>query len=622
MKRWWQTYTVLISVGALLSGLAVLGLLQYRWLTQINAAESEKEHARVQEQADRFASDLNRTLQSVYTNFQASTTDWSDDGAKVINERLDYWKTNSEYPALVKDVYFFKPDEGEPAKHLDLATRELVNEPLPDDLAGVSKSAYDDKPLASADAEHFALFIPIIDPQPRLTNVTFRRDSIDKPRPEIKRDLERISKPFGYIVVRLDESVIKEKIIPDLTAKYFGDGDYNVGVADNNGRSLTAMTISGNADGAAGVFDLSPDKFMIFMNRTAVPATSVTASTASDGAKKTIVLDSHVESRVVTGDGDAKGKMTVTGIKLQGTTADRVFSTTTSDAAGKPPWLLQVQHISGSLDNYFASVLRKNLAIGFGLLMLIAVAVGAVIISTFRMRMLAQKQVDFVSSVSHEFRTPLAVIYSAGENLADGVTRDHEQVTGYGEMIKAEGRKLSAMVEQILDLAGANAGKRKFDLKPTDLNSVIETAVEDCRPLIDAKQMMVESDVPELPPIIADRTAITQAMQNLIANSIKYSNGSNWIRISAKGLEDKVAVSVEDRGIGISRGELKQIFEPFYRSRVVVDAQIHGNGLGLSIVRQILDAHGGDIKVASELGKGSVFTIELPLTAGQNAADG
>ena len=98
----------------------------------------------------------------------------------------------------------------------------------------------------------------------------------------------------------------------------------------------------------------------------------------------------------------------------------------------------------------------------------------------------------------------------------------------------------------------------------------------------------------------------------MIANSVKYNNGNSWINVSAQNGGGKIKIMIEDGGLGISKSDQRQIFEPFFRSRAVVDAQIHGNGLGLSLVRQIVAAHKGKVNVESELGKGSKFTIELP----------
>ena len=224
--------------------------------------------------------------------------------------------------------------------------------------------------------------------------------------------------------------------------------------------------------------------------------------------------------------------------------------------------------------------------------------------SSQRAKMLAQRQVEFVSSVSHEFRTPLAVIYSAGENLADGVAKEQTQVSRYGDLIKGEGKKLSRMVEQILEFAGANSGKKKYDLREVDVIEIIEKAIAECEPMIKENNFTVEREIAgDLPKIIADKNALSQAFQNLIANSIKYSNGNGWLKISAKNGGGKIKIVVEDKGIGISAKDLRHIFEPFYRAKSVVDEQIRGSGLGLSLVKQTVEAHGGRVSAESELKK-------------------
>jgi len=241
----------------------------------------------------------------------------------------------------------------------------------------------------------------------------------------------------------------------------------------------------------------------------------------------------------------------------------------------------------------------------------------AILISAMRSRRFAQRQIDFVSSVSHEFRTPLAVIYSAGENLADGVAKETGQVARYGDLIKGEGKKLSTMVEQILEFAGANSGKQKYSFSPVDVREVVQNALGECRPLIESGGFKVETDFQnDLPGVSADKTSLSTAIQNLIANAVKYSNGSAWIKVSATNGGGRVKISVEDKGIGIASGEQRQIFEPFYRVKQVVDAQISGNGLGLNLVKKIVEAHGGKVSVESTVGTGSKFTIELPQEAG------
>jgi two-component system, OmpR family, phosphate regulon sensor histidine kinase PhoR len=169
------------------------------------------------------------------------------------------------------------------------------------------------------------------------------------------------------------------------------------------------------------------------------------------------------------------------------------------------------------------------------------------------------------------------------------------------------------MVEQILEFAGASSGRQKYSLTPTNVEQVIRDAVTECGSILESGGFSIETELPfGLPEVMADGSALSRAIQNLIVNAAKYSNGSKWIRVAASNGDRRVRITVEDKGIGIASDELGQIFEPFYRSKQVVDAQISGNGLGLNVVKKIVDAHGGKVSAESELGSGSKFTIELP----------
>jgi signal transduction histidine kinase len=234
---------------------------------------------------------------------------------------------------------------------------------------------------------------------------------------------------------------------------------------------------------------------------------------------------------------------------------------------------------------------------------------------------------EFVSAVSHEFRTPLSVICSAGENLADGVIDSNSQTKKYGELIRNEGRRLSEMVEQVLEFAGARSGRQGIQLRPVEIRSVIEDALTSYQPVIEEKGYIVEQKIEsDLPLVAADGAALRRSLQNLLSNAMKYESEHRWIGIRAQSATNatggEVQVIVEDHGIGIDSDEASHIFEPFYRGRDVVESQIHGNGLGLSLVKQVIEAHHGTVSVVSVKGEGSTFTLHLPVINAKSDGNG
>ncbi|MEO8074623.1 MAG: HAMP domain-containing sensor histidine kinase, partial [Acidobacteriota bacterium] len=375
----------------------------------------------------------------------------------------------------------------------------------------------------------------------------------------------------------------------------------NQTVFQTNGENVTSP------DSTAKIFSLKPNNFTFIRKND--------GDISSDSQVKkenTFIYNKNFSTKTVTSE---KNKVLTVNIKKADEEKPRIAIFEGNGENFDGIWTLNLQHSDGSLEQFVTNTRRRNLAVSFGILSLLAASVALIFISAQRSKKLAQRQLDFVSSVSHEFRTPLAVIYSAGENLTDGVVNSQNQISKYGNLIKGEGRKLTAMVEQILEFAGARSGKRKYDFRRTNIEEIIENALAECQSLIDEKEFILEREISgELPEISADSNALSHAIQNLIINSIKYSNGNRRLKITAKNGGGDLEISVEDKGIGISKKDLTHIFEPFYRSKAVVDEQIHGNGLGLSLVKQIVEAHKGKIKVESELEKGSRFTIHLPLS--------
>ena len=169
---------------------------------------------------------------------------------------------------------------------------------------------------------------------------------------------------------------------------------------------------------------------------------------------------------------------------------------------------------------------------------------------------------------------------------------------------------------------GSTRGSERFTPAPVRVDALIDGVLRASATLIDAAQIAVDVDIPaDLPPVNGDEAALARAFQNLLGNAIKYGAEGKWIGISARRAGNEVRVSVSDRGIGIAPADHDRIFEPFYRAADVVSAQVQGAGLGLSLVRRIVDAHGGRIVVKSAKAAGSEFTVFLPAASEQPSGE-
>jgi signal transduction histidine kinase len=275
------------------------------------------------------------------------------------------------------------------------------------------------------------------------------------------------------------------------------------------------------------------------------------------------------------------------------------------------------QQLATVADLSRASMARLTTALVLGLL-LGTIAIWAIQRSRMRSAMqLAQLQMDFVASVSHELRTPLTAILTAGENVRDGLAAGADVLFEQGSVITNQAQQLMQIVDQVLLFSATREAKLTHLLREVGVDELIDDALQATQNLIDREGFSIETKIePDLPSIIADLSVLSQCVQNLIANAVKYSRGKRWIRISARLDEDEsaVLVSVEDQGIGIQPCDRERIFEPFYRSPEVTAARIRGTGLGLSIAKRSAEVFGGKLTVSTEMGVGSVFTMHLPVS--------
>jgi signal transduction histidine kinase len=610
---------VLIVILAAL--VPLLGVLQYRWLGQVSEAERERMRAGLETAVRNFADDFDRELTAAHVDLQVESynslphhassgqtpDNWLETSIHDYPRRYERWRAQAKHPQLVKEVYLIRP--GRELLLLDPGAQALEPAEWPPELAAY-RERFDHELPADRGALSLRGIDTLIDEVPTLLI----------PIPDVRFPAggtgltvigPQISFP-GFVLVVLDGGFIKEQLLPELASRYFsvGEPDYKVEVIGRGDpsniiyRSDTASPAQdpGNADATASLFRV----------RFQAPIEDEKSGNGSDagnagtrvlagGARMAVQVFSH---QLVRPDQSDPGKNLDARITLMGTDSGK--------------WQVLATHRAGSLDAAVALVRRRNLAVSFGILLLLSISVGMIVISTRRANRFAAQQIEFVAGVSHELRTPLAVICSAAENLADGVIEESSQVRSYGELIEAEGRRLTDMVEQTLEYAGVQSGKRGYTLQPIAVDQLIDDAVVLSQSLLDENSVRVEREVePLLPAVEADRAAISRALQNLISNAVKYRGDERWVRIEARrdltGGSPTVLISVVDRGRGIDATEIGRIFEPFYRGRDVVAAQIHGSGLGLNLVRHIAEAHGGTVLAESEQGRGSRFTLRLPV---------
>jgi signal transduction histidine kinase len=284
--------------------------------------------------------------------------------------------------------------------------------------------------------------------------------------------------------------------------------------------------------------------------------------------------------------------------------------------------VLALTHRAGSLEAAVGRVRRRNLLVSSGVLALLATSMVLLTVAAQRAQRLARQQVEFVAGVSHELRTPLAVIRSAGENLADGVVDDPAQIRRYGELVKGEGERLTRMVEQVLAFAGAQSAPRAEHL--VDVAALVEDVLQASAPLFESGGVQVEVQIePRLPAVTGDAGALRRAIDNLVSNALKYGGSAGWIGVRVRGepagSPREIQVIVADRGLGIDPADQARVFQPFFRAASVTAAQIHGTGLGLSLVKSIAENHGGRVTLSSTPGRGSTFTLHIPVAAGSPA---
>ena len=280
-------------------------------------------------------------------------------------------------------------------------------------------------------------------------------------------------------------------------------------------------------------------------------------------------------------------------------------------------WKATVGLKNTNLEDFARSSFLQSAGITLLVLLFLLGGIALTIRATDREARLAQAKSDFVSNVSHELKTPLSTISLFSEILELGRVKNEEKKAEYYRIIRHESRRLNKTIDNILDFSRIEAGRKKYELVEGDMAEVIDGVLSTHRYQILNSGFDVQTNMgTDLPLVLIDREAMAQAISNLIDNAIKYSSKVKQLSIAAGTRGSNLSIEIADQGVGIPRADQARVFEKFYR---VGDGLVHdvkGSGLGLSLVKHIIEAHKGVISVESDVGKGTRFTILLPLARG------
>jgi len=613
----------------LLCTIPLLAWLQWRWIGGI--AEREEEHLRVtmRTSATYAAWKVNQRILALQQTFTAAGNTTNAETAQELAEMLRDWKEHSD-SLLIQALYVVRttPEtQTQTVYRFDERTTQLI--PSTDSTVLQLLAVETPLPVSRMSKGLQALMLPMLpkgigearfmvgkSPPERPAKSAFSSNDAPSERGMMLAAILGKFRP-DMLMIMLDSTFVRHKLLPSLMRAQFQSVGYHWAVVErSNGQVLSVSDAHISPQMFAKADFTAPIGFV-------PPRTPgrLGRALASVAARLPLVLAAEQDSLT-------NRSSLLPAIHSLGRSS-LLDSAMMSSLLGIAE--LRIVAAEGSIEREVALFRWRNLAVSFGVLFVLAGGLIVVMLAVVRSERLAQQQIQFVAGVSHELRTPIAVLHSASENLADGIVKTPEQAQRYGTVMKREIVRLMEMTERTLSFAGIQSGRRMFDLQPALLADIVTAYLRRNHDLLEQEgcTVLVQHDT-TLPLIPLDSRAIDSVLDNVMSNAVKYSavphNDSDTpaatmtavqarreIRITTRRVGNDVVLSVQDFGRGITPKDQKQVFEPFFRTAEALNAQVHGSGLGLSIVRHIVKQHGGSIRLESAVGRGTTFFVHLPI---------
>jgi len=279
-----------------------------------------------------------------------------------------------------------------------------------------------------------------------------------------------------------------------------------------------------------------------------------------------------------------------------------------------PPW--RVEFYTGGIENFGILNIKKNFYFLTILTILVLLSFGTVLVVrtiAHEMEVLRIKS-DFVSSVSHEFKTPITSIKALIERLQQGKVKSSHKKKEYYSVISQDADKLSSLVRNILDFSRVEEGRSEYIFRETDVAQLVEDEIENFKRDKIYAGIKIDLQIsPNIPHLYVDRESFSLALNNLLENAVKFSLGEKEIFVKVTKDAENIIIEVEDKGMGIDSGEMDKIIDKFYQGKSATQQSIRGTGLGLTLVKHVMDAYEGKVLVKSKIGQGSTFSLVFPI---------
>ncbi|TAE24381.1 MAG: sensor histidine kinase [Candidatus Kapaibacterium sp.] len=608
---------------ALLALVPFLAYLQWKWVGEAVEREEEQLRGALKTAAVQFLYSFNQRIIQVQQSFSTitkavpkqdfSTLNTAQKQKLLTKATQEYWAEHQSglEADLIQDVYYLVPNENNDDEWLvtrfDTTSKELVPSAMP--LTALQEDELESfPPISRFIAGLTAIVIP-------LQNSNLTPMEFDESQAAFLDEMVLFGVPKNpTILVMIHQKYLQHEVLPSLVQNHFGEinrlqfqcgivqrkEDKNSSTKGSKSSSNQGLNVLWSSDSTAQSSD--------FMNSSISLPIGFLPPRVGGGLAKMLPNFISLISQI------SKQKSSEKNISGTPLVAPKMGADSTFIRYLLGNVEFHVQYKRDALESELSQIRWRNVAVSFGVLLLLSVGLVLIMLTVARSERLQHQQMQFVAGISHEFRTPLAVLSSASENLADGIVTSPEQAQRYGKVMKQEIMRLTGMVEQTLSFAGIQARRHTIEPKPVSVQTLVEQAITRHQGLLKDEAFLLTVQIPPKTAqmlVLADATALMTVFDNLINNAVKYTENRREIRIDAVLQDAVILISIQDFGRGIPASEIAHIFEPFFRAQSVVDAQIHGNGLGLAIVQHIIAQHGGTISAKSEVGRGTTFFFTL-----------